>query len=99
MTEYLATDNWHDVGAISLDVFVWIEHYFDRGFVGGRPMFEERFDLATFALASPRVGDIVFQDYELVLRHPKWRHMDRVEVEQLIGEAYVAPELDDRERG
>lgn len=58
------------------DTVLWVEHYRDRAFFGGRPQFQERFDLVSF----DRSPDGSF-------RHPGWRPLARASVERLIGQA------------
>jgi hypothetical protein len=94
MAEYLATDIWHDLGSPPLDQFIWVEHYLDRGYVGGRPLFKEDFDLVTFTAVAPRFEGPLSQQHDTtVLRAPDWERIDQADVEHLIGEPYAAPDL------
>jgi hypothetical protein len=96
MAEYLATQVWHEVGAPALEHFMWIERYPDRAFVAGRPALEESFDLVTFTATQPHAYAVADQrQYPTVLREPQWKPITQADVEELIGEPYVAPALDD----
>lgn len=58
------------------DTILWVEHYRDRAFIGGRPQFKERYDLVSF----DRAPDGSF-------RHPEWRSLTKPVVEGFTGQA------------
>src|SRR5207237_1033796 len=63
---------------------LFIEHYPPRTY--GNTTRYETFDLVTFALAEPRavrVGGI----WRLSLGAPSWRHLDKQQVERLVGQS------------
>ena len=76
--ERLATAIWHLLER-PLNGMIWVEHYTDRAFIGGRPTFKERFDIVEFEADS-------WQG----LKKPKWRSSTKEEVEALVGQALAA---------
>ncbi len=94
MAEYIATDIWEACNFVPLEHFIWLERYQARGFIGGRPQFKEDFSRVTFTKTRYRFGDPMHQaQFPAVLREPAWKHLTKDEVERLIGEPYVAPDL------
>lgn len=74
MAEHLATLVRRELG-VPLDDFTWIEHYpprlFDRR---GRPELDEEFSRVRFSIEGG------------TYKHPRWQHLSRADVEQMIGQ-------------
>jgi hypothetical protein len=76
--------------------FVLVERYPDRQPRGVEarwhdPFFGETFDLVTLDRWSPRRGRAVGRRVVYTLGTPDWHHVDRAQVEELIGEALPWP--------
>lgn len=56
---------------------LWIEHYQDRGLIGGRPQQKERFDRVFFRWNGQHYGD------------PEWKPFSREQVVALIREPLI----------
>lgn len=68
--ETVATAIWHLLERPDAEI-VFIEHYRDRAFIGGKPVFTEHFDRVTF---EPVRGGFA---------RPRWRCVSKEEVEKL----------------
>lgn len=68
--ETVATMIWEFLERPQIPI-VFIEHYRDRTFIGGRPQFREHFDRVTF---EPIKGGFV---------RPRWRRIYKEEVERI----------------
>jgi len=75
MAEVLATHVCQEFG-LPLDDLMWIEHYPERCFLGGRPRLPASFDHVTFAALTAQG-----------LQRPEWRRLSQAQVETLIEQA------------
>lgn len=76
--ERIATAVWHLLER-PVNGMLWVEHYRDRAFIGGRPQAKEEFDIVEFQ-----------SDRWMGLKNPRWRPSCKEEVESLIGQAIAA---------
>jgi len=98
MSEYIATDVWHQWNTPPFERFIWIEHYLPTGRLLPSDPRESRvgeFGLATFKLRPPQYKNLppwmAQTQYPQVLRDRDWKELTLADVEALIEQPFQIP--------